>query len=115
MIAPELERIRTGLAEDWYLPACCAGGGYTYVIAAGGMIKIGQTGHVRSRIEQIQAMCPNSISMLGLARGARLETTLHKICKAHRAHHEWFRPEAWPLIAHRFANMLKCAGCQVGL
>jgi hypothetical protein len=98
------------------LPNCCQGhSGFTYIIAAGDRIKIGQSTAPTHRITDLQTACPLPIRVLFITRDADLEHQLHETCARFRTHGEWFETEALGCLSvllarsRTFKVCLRCA------
>lgn len=72
------------------LPPCCTKRGYTYIIGAAGMVKIGKASDVPSRVGIIQRLSPIPLSLLAVSRDRELEAALHARFSSDRRHGEWF-------------------------
>jgi len=63
-----------------------------------GLIKIGVTTDIESRIATLESFCGERITPLGLYHIRDFETHLHEIAKAHRTMGEWFVPDVLTVI-----------------
>ena len=78
-----------------------------YFFQSAGLVKIGWTRNLRSRIEGLAAFSPCSFTLLGFGLGPKTrEGYLHKRFAAQHSHGEWFRPsdELRAIIASAIAN-----------
>lgn len=64
-----------------------------FIEAANGLVKVGQSQSVTSRLEGLRTMSPIPLRLLGTVPGGlELEQRLHRELAASRAHGEWFHP-----------------------
>jgi hypothetical protein len=71
----------------------------TYFVQAenGGLVKIGKSNNIRSRLTTLQTGSPVRLAIIGAIRGDR-EAELHLRFKGLRSHGEWFKPNAALLL-----------------
>lgn len=62
----------------------------TYIIASGGLVKIGTTSNLQHRLQKLR--CGSALPLRLLATTSLAETDLHKRFSHLRQHGEWFRP-----------------------
>jgi len=87
-VTPTLLRIEAVDLEDWMALA----NGVVYFVRARGLVKIGFTVDLATRLKTLRSMSPAPVSLLGTIKGSlRLERFLHEHFRKHHAHHEWFR------------------------
>lgn len=64
-----------------------------FIQAATGQIKIGTTGRVDWRLENLRGQCPVAVTLLATIPGRRVEEfAYHARFAEHRLHGEWFEP-----------------------
>lgn len=69
---------------------------FVYFVRGGaGAIKIGFTGDLRQRLSRMQTDTPESLTLLGAARGGEpLALELHRLLSTDKISGEWFKPTA---------------------
>jgi len=82
--------------SHWFERKKSDGGKDVYFVQCGddGPIKIGMASNIKSRINDIQSMCPYQLSVIGsIPNGGKVtERLLHEKFSSLRIHGEWFSP-----------------------
>ena len=75
----------------WIASERLSGQRAVYFVKGGDKVKIGCTGHVRTRFEQLRMANAGPIELIGVAPGGNeTEKLLHEELAEHRSHGEWF-------------------------
>ncbi len=103
--------------REMTIPACCNPPAFTYLIAGGDLVKIGQTTCLRERVMALQVSSPVSLRIIALMRGSGLEQLLHARFSDCRAHGEWFNLDAviegLKVELARSRALRECLGCSI--
>lgn len=84
--------------------------GFVYAVDDGsGLIKIGATDHIRTRLRALQLMNGHRVRLLGVSHDLYLEQVLHSRYAANRMHGEWFALDHNPLEL-RSGRCVSCRG-----